>query len=53
VVVDVQAVVPQELIDSVQKNAVSFASWDENYVWTSVYDLQGKILAISGVFLRI
>ena len=36
------SLVPQELIDSIQKNTASFASWDENYLWTGVYDLQEK-----------
>ena len=38
------SLVPQELIDSIQSNTVSFAEWDENYLWTGVYDLQEKYL---------
>ena len=34
------SLVPQELIDSVQRNTASFAKWDENYLWTGIYDLQ-------------
>ena len=36
------SLVPQSLIDSIQKNINSFAEWDESYVWTGVYDLQEK-----------
>lgn len=33
---------PQKLIDSIQSNAAPFARWDEDCVWTGVYDLQEK-----------
>jgi hypothetical protein len=39
-----KSLVPQELIDSIQKNIPSFAAWDENYLWTGVYDLQENYL---------
>lgn len=35
---------PQELIDSIQSNTAPFAKWDENYLWTGVYDLQEKYI---------
>jgi|SRR3989338_673102 len=38
------SLVPQELIDIIQKNIASFANWDENYVWTGVYDLQEEYI---------
>lgn len=38
------SLVPQELIDSIQRNTASFAKWDENYLWTGVYDLQEKYI---------
>ena len=38
------SLVPKELIDSIQNNTASFAEWDENYLWTCVYDLQEKYL---------
>jgi len=28
------------LIEFIQKNITSFAEWDENYLFTEVYDLQ-------------
>lgn len=36
------SLVPQGLIDSIQMTTASFAKWDENYLWTGVYDLQEK-----------
>src|SRR3989338_6141737 len=38
------SLVPQKLIDSIQENTASFGSWDENYLWTGVYDLQEKYI---------
>jgi len=35
---------PQTLIESIQKNIVPFAAWDEDYIWTGVYDLQEHYL---------
>ncbi len=34
------SLVPQQLIDSIQKNTAAFSTWEENYVWTGVCDLQ-------------
>ena len=33
-----------QLVESIQKNTVSFADWEENYLFTGVYDLQEKYL---------
>ncbi len=35
-------VAPQQLIESIQKNVAAFSNWDENYLWTGVYDLQDR-----------
>lgn len=35
---------PQKLIDSIQSNTASFAEWDNDYLWTGVYDLQETYL---------
>lgn len=34
------SVVPLDVINSIQEDISSFSSWDENYVYTGVYDLQ-------------
>jgi len=39
-----KALAPAALIESIQKNISSFAQWDEDYVFTGVYDLQDKFL---------
>lgn len=39
-----KSLAPAELIDSILKNIAYFASWDEDYVFTGVYDLQEKFL---------
>ena len=36
------SLVPQQLIDTIQAETVLFSTWDEDYVWTGVYDLQEK-----------
>ena len=36
------SIVPQKLIDTIQEDITAFSSWDENYLWTGVYDLQEK-----------
>lgn len=38
------SVVPQSLIESIQKNIASFSSWAEEYLWAGVYDLQEDYL---------
>lgn len=35
-----KSLAPATLIDCIQKNTSSFAEWDENHLWTGVYDLQ-------------
>src|SRR3989344_6680427 len=35
---------PQDLIDSIQEGIVPFGKWDEDYIWTGVYDLQEKFV---------
>ncbi len=35
---------PAKLIESIQKNISSFAEWDNEYVFTGVYDLQEKYI---------
>jgi len=37
-----KAVAPAAIIDSIQKNIEAFATWDKEYVFTGVYDLQEK-----------
>ena len=39
-----KSLAPAELIESINKNIPSFAEWDEDYVFTGVYDLQDKFL---------
>jgi len=34
------SVIPQHLIESIQKSIDSFSSWAEEYAWAGVYDLQ-------------
>ena len=33
---------PQQIIDGIQENIASFAKWEEDYLFTGVYDLQEK-----------
>lgn len=33
---------PQKLIDGIQENITDFAKWEEEYLFTGVYDLQEK-----------
>ena len=40
-----KSLAPAALIESVGKNISPFAEWDEDYVFTGVYDLQDKFLA--------
>ena len=35
-----KSLAPFRLIEFIQKNITSFAEWDENYLFTEVYDLQ-------------
>jgi len=39
-----KSLAPAALIDSVQRNISPFAEWDEDYLFTGVYDLQEKYL---------
>ncbi|MFH1174645.1 MAG: hypothetical protein V1725_05910 [archaeon] len=39
-----KALAPAELIDSIQKNTDAYADWDEEYLFTGVYDLQEKYI---------
>ena len=34
----------QDLIGSIQESSVPFGTWDEDYIWTGVYDLQEKFV---------
>ncbi len=36
------SLVPQKLIDGIQENVTDFAKWEEEYLFTGVYDLQEK-----------
>jgi hypothetical protein len=38
------SIAPQQIIDSIEGNIASFAKWDDEFVWTGVYDLQEKYL---------
>ena len=38
-----KSLAPAVLIESIQKNISSFAQWDNEYVFTGVYDLQERI----------
>lgn len=37
-----KSLAPIKLIESIQKNTSPYAEWDENYLFTGVYDLQEK-----------
>ena len=37
-----KSLAPIKLIESIQKNINSYAEWDEDYLFTGVYDLQEK-----------
>ena len=39
-----KALAPATLIDAIQRNINSLAEWDENYLFTGVYDLQEKYI---------
>lgn len=39
-----KSLAPAKLIESISKNIPTFAEWDEEYVFTGVYDLQDKFL---------
>ena len=39
-----KSLAPAKLIDSIQKNVSFFAQWDDDYVFTGVYDLQEKFI---------
>lgn len=39
-----KSLAPAELIESIQKNISIFAEWDNDYVFTGVYDLQEKYI---------
>ena len=39
-----KSLAPDILIESISKNISPFSEWDEDYVWTGVYDLQEKFL---------
>lgn len=39
-----RSLAPAKLIDSIQKNIDSFASWDKEYLLTGVYDLQERFI---------
>lgn len=35
---------PQDLIDNIQEHIPLFGMWDDDYVWTGIYDLQEKYI---------
>ena len=39
-----KSLAPALLIESIGKNLSLFSEWDDDYVWTGVYDLQEKFL---------
>jgi len=39
-----KSLAPAALIDSIQKNIGSFGEWDEEYLFTGVYDLQERYI---------
>ena len=36
------SLVPQHLIDTLESEIMPFAEWDQDYLWTGVYDVQEK-----------